>query len=520
MTRYLLPESTVVIDGKVDFIMDTRLKDDPRAYLGTPISTVATAVRGDSSHGARQLTVPKRGDNSMTVELTSDARLSSVAFNSVGVGSKVIGAGVKVVAIVAGVAARVAGGRMFTANLDEAERDEVKPLPPTAEAARASWDSVNKPALDHQKAYADLAEKGTEKLLAAREELASTEDPIVAARAVRRIQYLENLVADSKAEVAKVQGLYEAWSSAHLERQKQHLVFTLAIDELPIHDDPTSFVPAWPGLKPGATDDGSLIKYIWETLGVLVEIGPISCQAAYRPNEEGAVKGAPDVESVHWRDPRLARLWVWRVGPDEQPVLEDMSDVLVTDRFSKSRSFKLDGRFFGDEAAAITLDPLGGPTKFVSGDKGPVGAIADAISAAPEQFLAGLDAVTKTSTALGDLSTAGAELRLKAIKRQVEQRTQDLELEGLNATAEDFAELKRLKQQVEITESQGALAPPSELAKLEGQLAKETARRDIDAVRRDRAQAAELGALHGEIDLLKAELELIKLRDAEDDPEK
>lgn len=517
MTRYLLPESTVVIDGKVDLIDDTRLKGDPRAYLGTPISTVATAVRGDSSHGARELTVPKRGDNSMSIELTSDARLSSVTFNSVGVGSKVIGAGVKVVAVVAGVAARVAGGRMLLATRVEGEHKDVNTHRPTAVAARAAWEAENAPALNHQRAYADLAKTGTEKLLAARAELSITEDPIAGARAARRIQYLEDLVADSKAEIAKVEGLFEAWSSAHLERKEQHLVFTLAVDELPIHDDPTSFLPAWSGFKSSTTDAESLIRHIWETLGVLVEIGPISNQEAYRPNEEGVVRGTPDLESVHWREPRLARLWVWRVGPGEHPVLEKMSDALVTDRFSKSRSFKLEGRFFGDQAAAITMDPLGGPAKFVSGDKGRAGAIADTISAAPEQFLAGLDAVTKASTAIGDLSTSGAEIRLKAIKRQVEQRTQGLELEGLNATAGDWAELKRLKQQVEITEAQGALAPRSELAELEGQLAKETARRDIDAVQRDRAQAAQLGALHGEIDLLKAELDFIKLRDAKDD---
>lgn len=559
--RYLLPESTIVIDGRVEFIKDTRLEEDPRLYLGTPISTVATAVRGDSSDGARDLMMPRRGDNSMTVELTNDARLSSVAFNSVGVGSKVVGAGVKVVAIVASVAARVAGRPWVQQGFAKEKRKAVNTEPPTVEQARKAWETVNKEALHHQVKYAGVAKTGTEELLAVRAKLSKTKDSIVAAQAARRIQYLEDLVADSKAEVAKVDGLYEAWSSAHLEKHEQHLVFTLAIDELPIHDDPSSFVPAWPGVKstptiqgpievdsssypawsdvestatiderpthvdpssldparPGvesaATVDESPVKDIWETLGVLIEIGPVSKQEPYRPNEEGTVKGNPDVESIHWRDPRLARLWVWRrVGPDEQPVLEQMSDILVTDRFSNSRSLKLDGHFFGDQAAAITLDPLGCPIKFVSGDKGAVGAVADAISAAPEQFVAGLDAVTKASTALGDLSTAGADLRLKAIKRQLDQRTQDLELEGLNATAADFAELKRLKQQVEIAEAQGSLAPPSELAKLEGQLVQETAGRDLDAVRRDRAQVAELGALHGEIDLLKAELGLVKLR--------
>ncbi len=229
--------------------------------------------------------------------------------NPVGVGSKVIGAGVKVLAMVAGAAARLTGG--------------------------------GGPAMA----------------------MATSEDPLELGRAVRRIHYLEDLLVDARAEVAKVEGLYDAWCSARMEKHRQRLAFVLAIAELP---------------------------------------------------------------------------------------------------------------------------------------------------AAPEQIAASLDAVAKASTSLGDLSSAGAELRVKALTRQVDQRTQELELEGINA--EDFAELTRLTQQVEIARTQGSLAPPSELSRLEGVLARQTTRRDLDAVHRDRAQSAELAAVHSEIDQLKAELRLAQLR--------
>jgi hypothetical protein len=105
---------------------------------------------------------------------------------------------------------------------------------------------------------------------------------------------------------------------------------------------------------------------------------------------------------------------------------------------------------------------------------------------------AGLDAATKIGTGIDDLRDAANQRRLEVIKRQVDQRAMELEFQGINATAESSAELKRLQQQVELANTQGTLAPPTELAQLQNELAEATARRDLDAVTRDRAQAAEL----------------------------
>jgi hypothetical protein len=509
--RYLLPESTVVIDGKVDLIKDTRLGGEPRVYLGEPVSTVATGVRADSSHGVRELDPPERGDNALTVAQTGDQRLAGLTFNSVGVGSKVVGAGVKVVAMVLGAAVRAAGVRSIT-DAAEGLLGKSPTEPPAEDDVRAAWEQANEPSVAHRKAYAEMADAATAQLLAARKTMSTEEDPLAVARAARRVQYLTDLLADANAEVAKVEGLYDAWGAARMEKYPQHITFTLAIDELPEHPDPMSYRPASAPATSASGGGGSVVQHIWDTLGVLVEIGPVNPQTSWRPNAEGRVQGTLDEQSVHWRTPRSARLWIWRRDSDDKAVLEQISDILVTDRYSTAGCMKLEGRYFGERAVDLVLNDLGVPTKLVTGDKSAVGAIADAISTAPEQFTAGLDAVSKASTTLGDLSSAGAELRLKAIKRDVEQRTQELELQGINATAEDFAELKRLKQKVDIATAQGSLAPPSELAKLEAELSRETTQRDLEAVRRDRAQAAEMAAVHSEIDRLKAELELIRIR--------
>ena len=90
MFGYLLAESVSIIDTSVDFMRDARL-GDVREYCDV-VTTVGQSVRGDSSHGVRNLNPPRRGDNDVTITWTSDRRVSSVSYKSVGVGSKIVGA--------------------------------------------------------------------------------------------------------------------------------------------------------------------------------------------------------------------------------------------------------------------------------------------------------------------------------------------------------------------------------------------------------------------------------------------
>ena len=104
MFGYLLAESVSIIDTSVDFMRDARL-GDVREYCDV-VTTVGQSVRGDSSHGVRNLNPPRRGDNDVTITWTSDRRVSSVSYKSVGVGSKIVGAGVKIITTIAATAIR------------------------------------------------------------------------------------------------------------------------------------------------------------------------------------------------------------------------------------------------------------------------------------------------------------------------------------------------------------------------------------------------------------------------------
>jgi len=80
------------------------------------------------------------------------------------------------------------------------------------------------------------------------------------------------------------------------------------------------------------------------------------------------------------------------------------------------------------------------------------------------------------------------------------------------ATADDFAKLKRRQQKVAMLEAEGALAPTSELSKLQNELAGETGGADLEKVQRDRQVASDLAAMQAEIAGLEAQLRLVELR--------
>ncbi|MGH9244490.1 MAG: hypothetical protein ACRD29_09265 [Acidimicrobiales bacterium] len=156
----------------------------------------------------------------------------------------------------------------------------------------------------------------------------------------------------------------------------------------------------------------------------------------------------------------------------------------------------------------------GAVTKIARNDKSALGAFVDAIGGVPAAVASGVESVSKISSILGTLADADAERRLGATKRQVEQRKLELEAKGLDATAEDFAELKRLEQQVLITTATRSLTPTTstELGRIQDALALETARRDLEAIMRQRALDGELAAAQAEIARLRTDLELARER--------
>lgn len=505
---YRLPESVVMVQGTIDRIKDSKAKSDQRDY-GEATADVLLTVRGDEGAGQKTLSLEgSRGDDDFTVELTSDQRLTAVSFKSVGVGSRVIGAGATLIATIAGVVVRARAtkpaGQMFWE-----PREELVPKI-DEEAARKEWEDGHQKEVEHQNAYAQVFQDSRAGLLAARKKIVKTTNPVEVAEAVSRAYRLETVAAAAKKEVDQVDELYRLWRERFKLRRTEKLAFTIPVDALPEHDGEAEL--------PDVSSLTGITKDLWEQLGVLVEIGPPDGRAMYRRAPSPNSGDAADDDQVQWRVPRPVRLWVWRRAKDDLPSLERSLETAIVDRHSATQEMPLSRSVFGEQGGALVFDTMGAVTKIVRNDKSALGAFADALGAVPAAVVSGLDSASKISTSLASLTDADAERRLAMLKRQVEERTKDLELKGLNATGEDFAELKRLEQEVLLQKAVASLAPGSgrELAQLQAELALETARKDLDAAVRQRALDGELASAQAEIARLTAQLKLAKLRKSED----
>jgi hypothetical protein len=505
---YRLPESVIQVMGSIERVRDSKVLEADVPDYEEATAEILLVSRGDEGDGQQVLDLKARGDEDFAIELTADQRLTSISYKSIGVGGKVVAAGTTLLATMAGVAARaVGGGRKVTgladgeptrAELEEHARAEVE------KDARAGWDAAHLEQHAHQEAYKELRQDASSQIDVARRKIVDCDDPTVVAAAASRAYRLEAVVAAANVEIAKVETLYRAWRDSFKTSHTERLSWAYPVDALPVHDDTAA--------TPNVAELTGRAEQLWDQLGVLVEIGPADGYHSSRPSV--TIGAAPAADRVVYRVPRPVRFWVWRRGKGDLPTLERSFEAHVVDRFSPTRSMEIDGVLFGESGGTLHFDALGAVTAVGRNTKSGVGAVADAIAAVPGTVAGALDNVTKASTSLGSLADAGAERRLQALKREHDTLTKKLDKEGLAATSEDFARLKRLEQQVAIAKAEEGLAPTpvTELSQAQSALGLATAQRDLEAVVRERALDGELAGAQAEIARLTAQLRLAELK--------
>lgn len=479
---YRLAESVVVVSGTITRVTDHKAATENREYAEADVEVLLT-VRGDVGAGQQVLSIEGgRGDDDFTVELSPDQRLTALTYKSVGAGSRVVAAGATLVATVAGLAVRAAG-RALPKGAPIAHGFAA---PVAEDAARQEWEDSHAAAVAHRAAYAEVLAGATAGVLAARRAAVASTSQAELADAVSRAYRLEGVAAAARREVDKVDTLYRLWRDSFRWRRTEVLAHSLSVDALPLH-----------GEGPPATGDlDGVMRTLWEALGVVVEIGPADGYDRLRPAPD-AGGGRDRSESLWWRVPRPARFWVWRRAGDE-PVLERSFEAAVVDRFSATRRMPLEAGWFGDHGGAIAFDALGAPAKIVRTERGALGAFADAVGGVPASVASGLDSATKISASLVSLADAAGKRRLDLLAQEVAVRSKELEQRGLDATADEFAELKRLQQEVALAKARAELPVETASPATPAPPAAEAAH--------SRALDAELAAAQAEIARLSAEL--------------
>lgn len=489
--KYAMAESVVTVSGTIEFVSDQFGPDEQRR--DTPsTATVMLGLRADEGGGSRTLDIDSgKSDNELTVSLTPDGRLTEVAYKATGAGGRIVAAGAKVIAFVGGIAARLA----FLSGAS----------PGADEEAEQAWKTANPELSGQRDEYRELTKTLPDKILKARQAAAKAETAAVMQADIARARRLEQLLADARTELDRIETLYRAWRSATITTRRLSVIHTISVDSLP---------HGAAGTQPDHTKLSDIARQVWDDLGVIVQVEPLYGRVNVGPFHQPEEGSAEDESRLlRWRIPRPVRFTIWRRAANALPSLERSSPEYVVDKVSSTAGVALKSVFFGEETATVSFGEYGFPSKIGMTSTSGWASFMDALGGVPEALSGGLDSADKVQTSISGLVDAAAERDLASKKRELELLQTELENKGLAATAEDVARLKRLEQQVAIAGAEGKLASgAAEADRLEAEFRLVKARTDLDVARRENSLETELGSLRSEVTRLEEALRLEKAK--------
>ncbi len=486
---YFLSESVFTFSGVVKYTRDQFGSGGEVRQIGTDV-TVTMGVRGDDGAGLQTLAFGRGGvDEDFTVALSPDGRLVSISYKATGVGGRVLGAAAKVVAFVGGLAVSAALRSPSDAISKSTGPKSAVPMPTPEELATLTWAANNEALAAQRDDYATLITKLAADVLASRKDAASATTASMQLDAIAKARRCQQLLEDARREVDRIDTLYHAWRASTIKTREEARVHDVSIASLPKGEA---------GAVPDPSLLGLVAAKVWKELGVIAQVEPATGRRLV-PRRDSPERDDEEESRVRWRIPRPVRITVWRANSGGKPTLERSFPTLIVDEHCDTSAFSLRASLFGEETAEMIFDGLGTPTKISSTTKNAAGQIADALSGVPEAVSGGLDSASKIQTLFTGLVDAGEVRLLAGLKRRLESAQADLDLKGLAATEQDFAELKRLQQEVLIAEAHGKLAPASQTSQIEDELRLVKARTDLHAARRSEAIEMELDGVRAEV---------------------
>jgi hypothetical protein len=432
-----------------------------------------------------------KGDQELSVRLTSDGRLQSIEYNTTGIGGAVVTASAKMLAFVGSLAAAV----VRTGNLAAADKRAPDP--------REAWAEKHPEEAAQLARLRQVASTTAAKLADVREQMAHEDGVIKLRNLAVREGMLESNLDILRSEIGRLEDLYKSWRNAHIARSSARVERLVDVEQLPVRG--SLDVPNPATLKPPLDE-------LWNELGVLVEVVDPKRNAASPPPEPD------DLSHVTWRVPRPIELWVWKRG-DDGPVLVSQSTVHIADAQSGIDSIELRGSLFGAHGGSLTFNDDGRPAALKIEKDSPVGAFANAFGSVPAAVTESVGHAKKLTDTWHELRDASAEREKAAAERELATARARLELVGVHATADDFAALKRAEQALKLRAATRAISPDADAVDdLKRQLDLVTAQADIEAKRRAARVDADLEMLRAEVARLELEVKAAKARRGGADP--
>lgn len=209
---------------------------------------------------------------------------------------------------------------------------------------------------------------------------------------------------------------------------------------------------AQPPKDPKPVDLASL----WALYGYTVQAQWLEFQDGTRPKRQNHTYTKRGSDTVYVRRPEQLELRIHH-KVDKTVACITRSRHAVADDNSVEAAYTLEKSWFGRRSISLAFDASGFVTTVsTEGTSGAAVALAT-LAGLPEGFAGGVESTTKAYGRVQAAGRASIEAETARVKADVERRQQRLLGAGLNATAEDTAELLRLQQIRGILEAQTAI---------------------------------------------------------------
>jgi hypothetical protein len=497
LIEYWLPRTCLVVKGELTTKNDevfTGAARDAHAVKSTH-AELSLDTEADRTRAVPYVVKVHRGplfDTSVSVELTEDRRLVSASTETSGQAGKIVLGAVGVAAagasLVAGFAPGVLGGTSLlagaTRGVMEAAPDDDSAVEEAilSAAAKVSKDAVvvakaflkeNKEVALARKRFSDLALGLLDDL---REALGAVElaqgDDDAHKKAVARVVTCQKALEVARAEVTRLNAIFDAWRAGKIKEATETVERRIPLQKV---------IEA--ATAPANAVDGDLkcVREILLKLGtwVVAEGGDALANGDYTLEAVTTRCLEPPArstgEGVLLRQPRRTTLAIYQYYKNDKPApyagkpypptisaganfrLVERRTCFVVDSNCRHEFVPFRRSLWAKKTTALTLSQLGGLKTYTATATSQAAAIAETAGAVPSTVSSALADATKIRGEFDALKDRSLDLQIAEIKKQIDLKTQELTLAGLNATSAQFAELERLKQQQAILEAQAAI---------------------------------------------------------------
>lgn len=436
--QYALPASRVRIDSTVTVHEDSLLGGGP---ISSPQSTVTLEVGGGERDQTLEVSSGILFNTAVSLELTEDGRLKSTDVEVSGEAGKVVlgvvGAATSLAAAVVAPPVLPLGLKTLLVDPRTAAAASAKtPAGPTPrEIEENAFAAENAEVAAMRARYVSLAEAAAKAVADLSESLLANPGEIGEAK-IAQLKRLETARARVQAELDHYNDLFKAWRTSKLTTRVENYQRAILLDTL--HG-----IELEEGVAPALAKLPAQVRFAWEKLGVAATLEP--------PPPRPRVPIAEENE-VLVRIPRRTVLNVYEKDKDGKPVLKESKRQLVMDSACEVVTVKLRRSFFAKRAVKIGFDELGGLASFKQESESSAAAVAAAAGELPGKVTGSVEDAVKIRKGLGELGSQGLAEELSRVKQEAEKKQQEITLAGLTATAQDKAELERLKDQAELLE--------------------------------------------------------------------